>query len=228
MAAKIVVIEDERQIRQLIERELALEGYSTFTADRAGHGLELIRAEHPDLVLLDLNLPEMSGFELLERLERERLDVPVLVVSAREREADKVRALTLGADDYLTKPFGFSELIARVRAVLRRRAGHDRREILAVGRLVLDSRRREVYVGEHPIDLTLKEFEILRLLLERRGEVVSRDQFLDAIWPEVFVSKRTIDTHVALVRKKIGHPAPGVPVIVSIRGVGYKLMTEQL
>jgi DNA-binding response OmpR family regulator len=227
MTTRVVIIEDDDQVRSLIEQELAFEGFSASAAGRAQHGLELVRRERPDLVLLDLNLPEASGFDLLRTLRQEGDDVPVIVVSAREREADKVRALTLGADDYLTKPFGLSELVAWVRAVLRRRGVGGQRELLALGILVLDRRRREVHVAGRAVGLTLKEFEILRLLLERPGEVVSRDRFLDTVWPDVFVSRRTIDTHVALLRQKLRAADGRAPAIDSVRGVGYKLVARE-
>jgi DNA-binding response OmpR family regulator len=225
MARKILVVDDDPQILDLVRLELEFEGFEVEGFLDGSSALAAIRASAPALVLLDLRLPDLSGFEICRRLREEGIDVPLIVVSGRDAEADKVRGLDLGADDYLTKPFGLAELVARVRAVLRRRERTGRGEQLGLGPLRLDPRRREVSLRDRAVELTQTEFDVLRMLLERQGEVISRDEFLEKLWPGVFVTPRTIDTHVALLRKKLEDPAGG-PAILSVRGVGYKLVEE--
>jgi DNA-binding response OmpR family regulator len=225
MARKIFVVDDDPQILDLVRLELEFEGFEVEGFLDGSSALAAIRASAPALVLLDLRLPDLSGFEICRRLREEGIDVPLIVVSGRDAEADKVRGLDLGADDYLTKPFGLAELVARVRAVLRRRERTGRGEQLGLGPLRLDPRRREVSLRDRAVELTQTEFDVLRMLLERQGEVISRDEFLEKLWPGVFVTPRTIDTHVALLRKKLEDPAGG-PAILSVRGVGYKLVEE--
>jgi DNA-binding response OmpR family regulator len=219
------MIEDDPAVRTLIQEELVFEGFEPVIAETGARGLELLAGQTPDCVLLDLMLPDLSGNEVCRRIRETDPALPLIVISARSAEADKVRSLDLGADDYLTKPFGLAELVARIRAVLRRRepggAGGGG-EVLTCGPLRLDPRRREVVYGARPVELTLKEFEILRLLLERPGLALSRDEILDRVWPEIYVTPRTIDSHVAGLRRKLD----GAPFIVGVRGVGYKLDEE--
>jgi DNA-binding response OmpR family regulator len=222
LAKKILVIEDEPAVRLLMQDELEFEGFELRFAESGGEGLEVFFQDRPDLVLLDLMLPDISGFEICRKIREADLETPVILVSARSQEADKVRGLDLGADDYITKPFSLPEVVARVRAVLRGRSASTRARSHVLGGLRLDVRRREAAVGERVIDLTPKEFDLLRYLLEHRGEAVGRDEILDAHWPGVFVTHRTVDTHISSLRKKLGD-GPGTPEIESVRGIGYKI-----
>ena len=223
MAKKILVIEDDAAVRRLLQDELEFEGFESRFAETAQEGLEAFSSERPDLVLLDLMLPDLSGFEVCRRLRELDPDVPVIVLSGRALEADKIRGLDLGADDYLTKPFSLPELAARIRAVLRRRSATAKAKSYVLGSLRLDVRRREASLGDSSLQLTPKEFDLLAYLLAHRGEAVSRDEILDKVWPGVFVSHRTVDTHVSSLRKKLEEAPGAAPELLSVRGVGYKL-----
>lgn len=223
MVAKILVIEDDPAIRRTMQLELEFEGFKTRFAGSGSEGLEAIAEDPPTLVLLDLMLPDMSGFDVCRRIRDADPGIAIIVVSGRDTDTDKVRGLDLGADDYITKPFSLAVLVARIRAVLRRRRGLEREQSYVCGRLRLDVRRRETWVGDRKVELTPKEFDLLKYLLEHQGEAVSRDELLDAVWPGVFVSARTVDTHVASVRRKLADGPGATPEIQGIRGVGYKL-----
>ena len=223
----IVVVEDEPAIAMALKDELEFEGYAVHLAEDGRAGLKLIESRSPDLVVLDLMLPGLNGFEICKRLRERRSSVPIIMLTARNERSDKIRGLDLGADDYITKPFHLAEVMARVRAVLRRyrdsSSGSASRQLCA-GELRMDLKRHEVRVRNRTVDLTPKEFQLLELLLSRKGETISRDEFLNAVWgDEVHVTHRTVDTHLGSLRKKI-EPDPERPTyIVSVRGVGYKL-----
>ena len=228
MSKKILVIEDEPAISMAIRDELAFEGYAVDVTDNGDIGLQRILENRPDLVVLDLMLPGMSGFEICREVRKEGLKTPIIILTARTREADRVRGLDLGADDYLVKPFSLAELLARVRAVLRR-AGSEGQGVgdsgpLRVGDLEVDPRRHKVLKGPLEVDVTPIEFQLLELLLRRPGEVISRDEFLNQIWGErVYVTPRVVDTHMAALRKKIENDSNKPSYIISVHGVGYKL-----
>lgn len=223
MPQRILVIEDEPGIRLALKDELEFEGFDLELADDGSTGLAAILQSPPDLIVLDLMLPGRNGFQICQEVRARGIRTPIIVLTARNQEVDKVRGLGLGADDYVTKPFSLAELVARIRAVLRRAQKEDDGDVLAVGPIKLDLRRHCAFKGGIELQLTDTEFRILALLLERRGEVITRDDFLNHVWGEdVHVTHRTVDTHVAALRKKIeddlGHPA----YILSVRNVGYR------
>ena len=220
---KILVIEDEPGIRLALKDELEFEGFEVVLAEDGPAGLTAIQRARPDLILLDLMLPGRNGFQVCEELRSQGNRTPIIVITARNQEADKVRGLELGADDYVTKPLSLAELVARIRAVLRRADTDQEPGIIEIPPVRVDLRRHAVFKGSVELQLTDTEFRMLALLLRRAGEVITRDEFLNQIWgQDVNVTHRTIDTHVAGLRKKIednlDHPA----YIISVRNVGYR------
>ncbi len=228
MSKKILVIEDEPAISMAVRDELAFEGYTVDVTDDGDTGLEKILENRPDLVVLDLMLPGKSGFEICREVREQGLKTPIIMLTARTQDADRVRGLDLGADDYLVKPFSLAELLARVRAVLRR-SGTEGQETkgsgpLQAGDLQVDPRKHKVFKGAVEVNLTPIEFQLLELLLRRAGEVISRDEFLNQIWGEkVYVTPRVVDTHMAALRKKIENDLNEPSYVISVHGVGYKL-----
>jgi DNA-binding response OmpR family regulator len=214
---RILLVEDEGGIAEPLALGLRREGFSV---ERAATGGEALEADTPDLVLLDLRLPDVDGFDVCRRL-RERSDVPIIVVSARGEESDRVVGLELGADDYLVKPFGLRELIARIRAVSRRRTtGTSSAAPLRVGGLEVDERARRATVDGRELELTPKEFELLTALARDPGAAVSRRRLLQEVWETSWYgSAKTIDVHVAALRRKLGDPG----WIETVRGVGFRL-----
>jgi two-component system phosphate regulon response regulator PhoB len=223
--ARILVVEDERDISALVAYHLTKEGYRVRTAEGGQEALELAETERPDLVVLDLMLPGFSGYDVLTELHRrpELGDVPVIVLTARREEADRVKGLELGADDYVTKPFSPRELILRVGAVLRRAqspavAGSGR--MLRGGAVMVDLNAMRVVVGSEGIDLTPTEYRLLVTLLERRGRVQSRQQLLEDAWDiHARIETRTVDMHVQRLRAKLGEAGR---MIETVRGFGYR------
>jgi DNA-binding response OmpR family regulator len=222
--ARIVLIEDDVEIRRLVARALSSGGHDVESADRAMEGLELTVKGAPDLVLMDLGLPDVDGTELL-RMIRAVSDVPVVVITARGGDEVVVRTLDSGADDYLVKPFSVSQLEARVRAVLRRRSEEPISEVLRVGGLELDAAAREVRLDGVALDLSPKEFDMLRVLIERRGQVVSKRELMAEVWREPYGgADRTIDVHLSWLRKKLGESAQEPVYLHTVHGVGVKLV----
>lgn len=225
---KILVIDDEPSITNLVSVYLKPEGYEVFTAADGNAGLKAARAFKPDLIILDLMLPGMDGIELLSRLRRES-DVYVIMLTARTDETDKIVGLSVGADDYVTKPFSPRELVARVKAALRRiqtGAGSSvERSVLSFKRVKLDVGAHTVTVDENPIELTSLEFDLLKALAENRGRVLSREQLLEKVWgAEYFGEIRVVDVHLGHVRQKLGDES----LIATVRGVGYRFEDEPL
>jgi two-component system alkaline phosphatase synthesis response regulator PhoP len=225
---RILVIEDEPTLSMMIRDELEFEGFDAAVVSDGVAGFERILNDAPDLVVLDIMLPGKSGFEICREVRRRGLDTPIIMLTARAQEVDRVRGLELGADDYVVKPFSLAELLARIHAVLRRAekppGASDESQTLRVGELRLDTRRQEVFKGERSIELTHKEFQLLEFLLRHPGEVISRDEFLSKLWgEEIYVTPRNVDTHMASLRKKIEDDAERPRYIVSVRGAGYKL-----
>ena len=213
---RILLVEDEDAIAEPLTEGLRREG---FDVERVASGGDALGAAEPDLVLLDLRLPDIDGLRVCREL-RARSDVPIIMITAKGEEIDKVVGLEVGADDYLVKPFGFRELLARVRAVTRRTAAAPRRAELTVGPLKIDEAARTAAVGERPLDLTPKEFDVLALLAREPGVVVSKEKILEQVWETTwFGSAKTIDVHVAALRKKLGDPG----WIETVRGVGLRL-----
>ena len=227
MKKRILVIEDESSLRMAIRDELEFEGFEASIVEDGTTGLNRILGEAPDLVILDLMLPGISGFEICREVRGQGMDTPIIMLTARAQEVDRVKGLELGADDYVIKPFSLAELVARIRAVLRRTQPTSRAEeaeILQIGELKLDVRKQEAFVGGKQIELTHKEFQLLEFLLRHPGEVISRDEFLGRLWgEEIYVTPRNVDTHMASLRKKIEEDADQPRYILSVRGAGYKL-----
>jgi len=215
----LLVVEDDDAIGIPLQRGLERAG---FTVTRVATGFDALTATIPDLVILDLGLPDLDGSDVCRHL-RATSDVPIIVVTARGEEADRVRGLELGADDYVVKPFGMHELVARIRAVARRTMNVDGRGPQRIGRLLIDRRTRKVSVGDAEVALTAKEFDLLARLADDAGSVVPRDQIMDEVWdPHWHGPTKTLDVHVAALRKKLGDPG----FIRTVRGVGFAL--EQL
>jgi DNA-binding response OmpR family regulator len=222
---RILVVDDEPTLVATLRYNLEREGYQVITASGGDVGLTLARSDRPDLVILDLMLPAIDGFEVCRLLRRE-MTVPILMLTAKADEVDKVVGLELGADDYVTKPFSMRELLARVRALLRRAETVPavEMELLAVGNLQVDLRRREASRQGRPLTLKPKEYELLLFLLRNRGRAFTREQLLDQIWGYDFVGDtRTVDVHVRWLRQKI-EDEPAKPTrLITIRGMGYRL-----
>lgn len=223
--ARLLLIDDEANLRHTLSYALRQEGYEVLTAQDGEEGLELFRTSAPDLVILDVMMPKQDGFEVCRRL-RKASDVPIVMLTARDTELDKIVGLEIGADDYLAKPFSVRELIARVRAMLRR---SGRRSEAAAGGiverdgLVVDPGRRRVTRESGEVALKPKEFELLVFLMTRAGQVFSREQILAAVWGYDFAGdSRTVDTHVKTLRERLGDDASRPRWIETIRGVGYR------
>ncbi len=221
---RILIVEDEQDLAGLIEYNLRQEGFETEHAPSGASALSRARARIPDLVLLDLMLPDLAGTDVLRMLKSEQSTkrVPVVVVSAKGQESDRVQGLELGADDYIVKPFSVREMLLRVKAVLRR-GGDDGEaaQVLAAGDISLDSGRHEVLVGGEPVVLTALEFRLLHTLLERPDRVQTREVLLSDVWGiQAEIHTRTVDTHIKRLREKLG---PAGDIIETVRGVGYKL-----
>ena len=218
--SKILIIDDERDLVALLAKKLRTNGHEVFTAYDGRAGAELARRELPDLILLDIMMPEMDGFDVCRAIRDEVL-CPILFLSARQAESDKIQGLTLGGDDYITKPFGMMEFVARVKAVLRRCARQNEERELHCKDLRVNVARHEVsYQGELK-ELTRKEFELLEYLLENKGLVMSRNQILCHVWGYDFDGEtRTVDVHVRTLRQKLGEKGN---LIETVRGVGYRI-----
>ena len=220
----ILLIEDEEAISEPLAAALAREGFDTLVAGTAARGLELFAARTPDLVLLDVMLPDGDGRDLLRRI-RETSRTPVVMLTARGEEMDRVLGLELGADDYVTKPFSAAELAARIRAVLRRsaEAAAPTEAVLVAGDVRVDLNTHVATRAGEPLELTVKEFELLRVLLEHAGKVVKRDDLVHEVWdPAWFGSTKTLDVHVSALRKKLGDDPAAPRYIHTVRGVGFR------
>jgi len=221
-AQSVLVIEDESSIASFVSLYLKNAGYSVRTAATGNEGLAQAASERPDLIVLDLMLPDLDGIEVCRRIRKDS-DVPILMLTARDEDVDKIIGLEVGADDYLTKPFNPRELVARVKSILRRSVP-DRREsepkVLKHGDLEIDAGRRTAHVAGEEIQLAPKEFDLLWELLDHNGLVLTRDQLLERVWGYTFAGDtRTVDVHVRQLRRKLGDASP----IVTVWGVGYKV-----
>ena len=215
----VLVIDDEPGIVDFIEVGLRGEGYAVVAAATAAEGLRSLRERPPDVVVLDVGLPDQDGFSLLARIRAES-DVPVVMLTARGELDDRIRGLELGADDYIAKPFHFAELVARVRALLRRR--EPRSDVLTVADVSLDARTREVVRGGRPLQLTAREYELLELFLRHPGEVLSKQAILERLWGYAF-DANLVEVYVGYLRRKLGEP----PLIETLRGAGYLLRAAE-
>ncbi|MDR1961135.1 MAG: response regulator transcription factor [Gracilibacteraceae bacterium] len=228
MMEKILLIEDEEKMARMVELELCHEGYTVIKALNGLDGLALAEGEDVDLILLDVMLPGLSGLEVLRRL-RKYSSVPVIMLTARDAVVDKVAGLDAGADDYITKPFAIEELLARIRAALRKQAGRGplpAAGALTAGPLTLDAARREVRAEGRPVELTNREFELLHCLMQNKGLVLSRGTLLDRVWGYEYPGgTNTVDVYIRFLRGKIDEKI-GVRLIQTVRGVGYRLADE--
>ena len=224
---KILVVEDDKDIVRLLKYNLEKEGYRVVAVSDGEAGLAALRKERPELLILDVMVPKIDGFELLKLVRRESR-APVLMLTARKEEVDRVLGLELGADDYVVKPFGVRELLARVKALLRRSGPAEAAaSILRAGGIELDAERYEVRVRGKDVPLTSKEFEFLKILLQAGGRVLTRDQILEKVWGydrSMEIDTRTVDQHVARLREKLGADAARV---ATVKNVGYRIKTEE-
>jgi two-component system alkaline phosphatase synthesis response regulator PhoP len=220
----VLIVDDEENIRNVVKAYLEAEGYTVHSASDGVQGLALFRRHHPDLVILDIMLPGMDGLQVLQQMRRES-EVYVLMLTARSEEADRVIGLTVGADDYLTKPFSPRELVARVKAVLRRGRTADPGEerVLAFAHLRIDGQRHEVWRDGELIDLTALEFKLLKTLASYPGMVFSREQLLQQVWGyDFYGDERVVDVHVGHIRQKLEADPANPQFVATVRGVGYK------
>ena len=227
MAEKILLVEDEEKLARMVELELRYEGYEVEKAFDGRTGLEKAQSGQFDLVLLDIMLPALSGMEVLRRLRRES-QIPVIMLTARDMVVDKVSGLDSGADDYITKPFAIEELLARIRACLRKRSvSAAPANTLTVGRLVMDTDRHAVTVQGTAVELTRREFDLLRYLLENKERVISRESLLDHVWGFDYVGEtNAVDVYIRFLRAKLEEPF-GEKFIHTVRGVGYVIREAQ-
>ncbi len=222
--AKILVIEDDPSILLGIRKNLEYEGFEVLIARDGEQGLEMAFDAKPDLILLDIMLPKMNGYEICRAVRKHEPAVPILILSAKDQEADKITGLNLGADDYITKPFSVKELVARVKAAFRRtRALEGEEAPYRFGDVEVDYAGRVVRVKGEPAECTPKEFELLRFLIRNKGRVVSRDQILNKVWGyDYYGTPRTIDNFVQKLRMKVERDAANPDHILTVRGIGYK------
>lgn len=227
LAYTILVIEDEAHILELLRYNLEAQGYAVILTDNGKRGLEKCREAIPDLVLLDLMLPDMDGIDICKKMKADELlrNIPIIMLTAKSEELDKILGLELGADDYITKPFSVRELLARIKVVLRRsKNDSEENEIIKIGDITIDTEKHIVYKGNEILDLTLKEFELLKLLSKNKGKVLTRDYLLDKVWGYEYAGEtRTVDVHIRHLRKKIEDDVKLPVYIETVRGIGYKL-----
>lgn len=230
---KILIIEDEENIRELVTYNLKASGYETIEAEDGLTGITQAYKVKPDLILLDIMLPGKDGYEICRELRQDNIKTPIIMLTAKSEEVDKVLGLEFGADDYVAKPFGIRELLARIKAVLRRAdmnnnvVDDDKNEDLeniVAGNITIDQRRHQVIVEGEQVELTFKEYELLSFLAKNRGRVYSRDELLDKVWGIDYVGEtRTVDVHIRHLRQKLGQNEKDNDYIETIRGRGYKL-----
>ena len=226
MNKRILIIEDARNIRMALEDDLKFEGYQVISAATGPEGLEKALDLNLDIIILDLMLPELNGLEICKELRRRNIGTPIIMLTARSQEFDKVLGLELGADDYITKPFSPFELQARIKALLRRSEIRNQQTAAATIRFdpfELNPSKYTFTKNNEPVQLTTIEFSLMKLLMQHPGQVISRDNILHSVWgEEVYVTSRTVDTHIANLRKKIEDDQEQVHWITGIRGAGYK------
>jgi len=228
---RVLIIEDEASILRGLKDNLEAEGYSVITSSDGKKGLEKALKENVNLVLLDLMLPGINGLDICKQIKLKKIALPIIMLTAKSTEADKVLGLGLGADDYITKPFGVSELLARVKAVLRRvtvhkKAKEEKITSYKIGNVFIDFVKLEAKNAKKKLKLSKKEFDIIEYLIKRKGEVVTRNDLLDAVWGyESFPTTRTVDNFIARIRKQIEDKPAKPKYLLSMRSAGYKLVT---
>lgn len=222
----VMVVDDEEALQRLLVHNLEREGYQTAAVGDGIKALEMIRQLNPDLVILDLMLPGMNGLDICRRLRQENIDIPIIMLTARDEEIDKVLGLELGADDYVTKPFGVRELMARVKAILRRNQRPnviEEQGVIKAGPLIVNLESYEAFFYGKPLELTLKEFELLSVMVRNRGRVLKREYLLDTIWGyDLETGSRVLDVHISKLREKLEEDTKHPRFIKTIRGIGYK------
>ncbi len=222
---RILIIEDEPDLLRGLELNIKAEGYRVLTASTGDAGLEIAVRERPDLVLLDLMLPGLSGLDVCRELRRQQFEAPIIMLTARAEEVDRVVGLEIGADDYVTKPFGIRELLARIRVRLRRTSSGAADAVLRFGDVEVDFDKREATRAGKRVELTGKEFEVLRLLAQHRGQIVTRERLLDEVWGyEHYPTTRTVDNHIMRLRQKLEVEPSNPRHILSVYGEGYKFV----
>ncbi|SKA76094.1 two-component system, OmpR family, alkaline phosphatase synthesis response regulator PhoP [Clostridium sp. USBA 49] len=222
---KILIVDDEEHIQELIKFNLENVGYKVICAGNGIDALKLIKNEKPDLVLLDVMLPEKDGYDVCKEVRKDISvsNIPIIMITAKSEELDKILGLELGADDYITKPFSIRELLARVKAVLRRTSNNPIDKIFKFDSIVIDFENHEVTKDGKKIELTLKEFEVLEILIKNKGRVITREFLLDKVWGYDFIGEtRTVDVHIRHLRQKIEYDDKSPKYIETIRGVGYR------
>jgi DNA-binding response OmpR family regulator len=221
---KILIVEDEESILMALADDLALEGYEVTSATDGLQGLEIAKEKGHDLIILDIMLPKMDGFEVCKQLRQAGAATPILMLTAKSQEIDKVLGLELGADDYVTKPFSPRELVARVKAILRRvKCTQEQMDVYRFGEVEIDFKKYEVKKGGQPVYLTSLEFSLIGFLIKHKDQVLDRSKILDGVWGEdVYVLPKTVDTHVGHLRKKIEDDPANPKHIIGVRGMGYK------
>jgi DNA-binding response OmpR family regulator len=224
-AQRILIVEDEPDLLRGLELNIRAEGYTVLTARRGDEGLENALRDRPDLVLLDVMLPGMSGFDVCRELRRKAFDAPIIILTAKAEEVDRVVGLEIGADDYVTKPFGIRELLARIRVQLRRRGAAGPGSVIRFGDVEIDFDKHEATRSGTRVDLTGKEFDVLRLLAQNRGHIVTRDRLLEDVWGyEHYPTTRTVDNHILRLRQKLEVNPSDPHHILSVYGEGYKFV----
>ena len=224
---KILIVEDEEDLARALEINLAREGYSVIKAPDGPDGLRLAVRECPNLILLDIMLPGMNGLDLCRELRQRGIDAPIIMLTAKSEEVDRVVGLEIGADDYVTKPFSRRELLARIRVRLRRQPGSTSEQLARYrfDDIEVDFEKYCASKAGNPLDLTAKEYDILRMMVRHRGVVLTRDRMLDEVWgADVNVTARTVDTHIVKLRQKLGDDPTAPKYIVSVYGEGYKFI----
>lgn len=227
MEGKILVVDDEEALVRLISYNLAKEGFAVLTAEDGDQAWDIIQAEQPELIVLDLMMPGRDGLEICRELRRNNNNTPIIMLTARDEEIDKVLGLELGADDYMTKPFSVRELTARVKAVLRRnrkaKSPQPEDNVMEIGDFIIKPEKYEIFLRGQRLDLTLKEYELLEVLLRNRDRVLKRDYLLQLLWDYADgVNTRVLDVHISKLREKIEKDPKNPDYIKTVRGVGYK------
>lgn len=222
----VAIIEDDEGVRQALVLNLELEGFQIITAGDGEAGLELVRTRNPDLIILDVMMPRKDGLQTCRELREEGNSTPIILLTARSEELDKVLGLELGADDYLAKPFGMRELVARIRALLRRTAHSDEINQIEFDDVAIDFRAYKAERNKQPLELSAREYRLLRYLVAKSGTVVTRDELLDEVWGySSYPSTRTVDNHIARLRQKIERNVNQPRHILTVHGVGYKFVS---
>lgn len=224
----VLIIEDDPSILLGLQKNLKFEGYDVLAASDGERGLELAIDRPPDLIILDIMLPKISGFEICKTLKKNNIQVPIIILSAKDQEIDKIMGLDLGADDYVTKPFNIRELVARINAVMRRKRRYEQQGVpdrFKFGRLTLDLKGQTLTKDNEPLETSVREFKLLKFFVENRGKVLDRKEILNKVWGyDYFGTARTIDNFITKLRQKVEDDPDDPKHIVTVRGVGYKFV----